>query len=169
MSTPQAKLSKPNADEYASYYEKYVSLLPAGDIVATLRTQLDSTLALLGAIDETQAGGRYAPGKWSIKELIGHLIDSERVFAYRAMTFARNDQTPLPGFDQDPYVANGDFDSRTLADLADEFAHLRRCTALFFQSLSEAAWNRRIPAQTGPACSRRRTKREPRSSRGFAP
>ena len=143
MSTPQAKLNKPNQDEYAPYYEKYVSLLPAGDVVATLRKQLDDTLTLLGGIEESQAGKRYAPDKWSIKELIGHLIDTERVFAYRAMTFARNDTTPLPGFDQDPYVSNGNFDSRTLADLAEEFEHLRRSNAHFFQALSEEAWNRR--------------------------
>ena len=143
MSTPKARLTKPRSDEYAAYYQKYVALLPDADVVATLRQQLDSTLQLLGSIEETQAASRYAPDKWSIKELVGHLIDTERVFAYRAMRFARNDQTPVSGFEQDDYVLNGDFDSRKLADLADEFEHLRRSNIHFFQALGEKAWDRR--------------------------
>ena len=143
MSTPKASLITPASDEYASYYQKYVALLPDGNVVLTLRQQLDSTRALLGGIDEAQAGSRYAPHKWSIKELVGHLIDTERVFAYRAMRFARNDQAPLSGFEQDDYVLNADFDSCTLADLSAEFEHLRRSNIHFFQGLSDEAWNRR--------------------------
>ena len=143
MSTPKAKLTKPGSEEYAPYYQKYVALLPDEDVVATLAHQLDATRALLGGIDDVQAGSRYAPDKWSIKELVGHLIDTERVFAYRAMRFARNDHAPLSGFEQDDYVRNGDFDSRTLADLATEFEHLRRSNICFFQALSEDAWRRR--------------------------
>lgn len=143
MSTPKAKLTKPASDEYAPHYQKYVALLPDADVVATLGRQLDATRALLESIDEAQAGSRYAPDKWSIKELVGHLVDSERVFAYRAMRFARNDQTPVSGFEQDDYVLNGDFDSRTLVDLAAEFADLRRSNIHFFQGLSEDAWQRR--------------------------
>jgi uncharacterized damage-inducible protein DinB len=136
-------MTKPGNDEYAAYYEKYVGLIPAGDIVATLNRQLEATSPLLGNIDEAQAGHRYAPGKWSIKELVGHMIDTERMFAYRAMRFARADQIPLAGFEQDGYVLNGDFDARVLADLAAEFEHLRRSNIYFFQGLSEAAWARR--------------------------
>jgi len=143
MPTPQVRMNKPSSDEYAAYYQKYVALLPDADVVATLNQQLESTRTLLGSIDEAQAGSRYAPDKWSIKELVGHLIDTERVFAYRAMRFARNDQTPVSGFEQDDYVFNGDFDSRTLADLAAEFEHLRRSNIHFFKALSEAAWSRR--------------------------
>lgn len=143
MSTPKAKMTKPGNDEYASSYQKYVGLLEDADVVATLGRQLDATLALLASIDEAQAGSRYAPDKWSVRELVGHLIDSERVFAYRALRFARNDQTPVSGFEQDDYVLNGDFDSRTLADLAAEFEHLRRSNIHFFRSLSEDAWVRR--------------------------
>jgi hypothetical protein len=143
MSTPKARLAKPGGDEYAAYYERYVSLIPDTDVVATLGSQLDSTRALLAGIDETKAGFRYARDKWSIKELVGHLIDTERVFAYRAMRFARNDQAPLSGFEQDDYVLHGDFDSRTLADLASEFEHLRRSNIHFFQALGEDAWERR--------------------------
>jgi hypothetical protein len=150
MSTPKAQLSKPGSDEYAPYYEKYIALLPATDVITTLSTQMASTRALLDSIDEAKAGYRYAADKWSIKELVGHLIDGERVFAYRAMRFARNDQTSLHGFEQDDYVLNGDFDGRTLADLAAEFEHLRRSNILFFQGLSDEAWTRRGTANDTP-------------------
>jgi hypothetical protein len=150
MSTPKAQLSKPGSDEYAPYYEKYVALLPATDVITTLAAQMASTRALLDSIDEGKGSYRYAPDKWSIKELVGHLIDGERVFAYRALRFARNDQTPLHGFEQDDYVLNGNFDGRTLADLAAEFEYLRRANILFFQSLSDEAWTRRGTANDSP-------------------
>src|ERR1700730_8560495 len=143
MSTQKPRMPKPASDEYAPYYQKYVALLPDADVIAILSQQLESTRTLLGRIAETQAGSRYAPDKWSIKELVGHLIDTERVFAYRAMRFARNDQTPVSGFEQDDYVRNGDFDSRALPDLAAEFEHLRRSNIHFFQALNEDAWDRR--------------------------
>ena len=143
MATPKAVLMKPTSDEYAPYYEKYIALLPEGDIVTTLEEQLNSTLALLRGLDESQGVRRYAPDKWSVKEVIGHIIDGERVFAYRALRFARNDQTPLPGYEQDDYVRSATFDERTLADLADEFEHLRRSNIQLFRSLDESAWSRR--------------------------
>ena len=96
MATPKAALMKPTSDEYAPYYEKYIALLPEGDIVTTLEEQLNSTLALLRGLDESQGVRRYAPDKWSVKEVIGHIIDGERVFAYRALRFARNDQNTFP-------------------------------------------------------------------------
>lgn len=133
----------PAPSEYAPYYQKYVSLVPAGDVVETLRRQSADTLALLGAISEERAGTRYEPGKWSVKELVGHLLDSERVFTYRALRFARGDRTPLPGFDQDPYVRAGNFDARTLADLAAEFEQVRAATVSLLRSLDEEAWGRR--------------------------
>ena len=142
MATPKAALNRPNPDEYAPYYEKYVSLIPEGDIVATLERQLETTLSLLRGLDEAQGLKRYAPDKWSVKEVIGHVIDSERVFAYRALRFARNDQTPLPGYEQDDYVRAANFDERQLGDLADEFEHLRRSNITLFRSLGEEAWSR---------------------------
>ena len=143
MATSQAAMIKPNRDEYAPYYEKYVSLVGPGDITATLTRQLSSTLELLRGIDEARAGDRYAPGKWSIKELVGHLIDSERIFSYRALRFARNDQTPLSGFEQDDYVRGANFDEQSLADLATEFEYVRLATVQLFKSLNEEAWSRR--------------------------
>lgn len=133
---------RPEASEYAPYYDKYVALVPTGDVIETLRRQSADTLALLRSIPEDKAGARYAPGKWSVKELVGHVIDTERIFTYRALRFARGDRTSLHGFDQDPYVLAADFDTRTLADLGEEFAHVRAASLSLFQSLNEAAWQR---------------------------
>ncbi len=91
--------TQPETTEYAPYYEKYIVLVPKEDVVATLSRQLDETLSTLRGLTETQADSRYAPGKWSIKELVGHMIDTERIFAYRALRFARNDQATLAGFE----------------------------------------------------------------------
>ena len=135
--------TRPDASEYAPYYEKYISLVPAGEVVATLSEQLDETLALLRGLSEEQAGARYAPDKWSIKEVVGHVIDTERIFSHRALRFARNDQTPLPGYEQDDYVRAAGFDRRTLADIASEFEHVRRATLALLRSLDAEAWLRR--------------------------
>ena|SRR5215472_16204729 len=143
MASPQAALNRPERDEYAPHYDKYVQLVPEGDITTTLSQQLESTLTLFETIDEAQARKRYAPDKWSIKELVGHVIDAERVFAYRAMRFARNDQTPLPAFEQDDYVSSANSDARQFSDLREEFAHVRRANIHFFRALGEEAWRRR--------------------------
>lgn len=135
--------TQPEATEYAPYYEKYIALVPKEDVVATLGRQLDDTLSTLRGLTETQADSRYAPGKWSIKELVGHIIDGERVFGHRAFRFARNDSTALPGFEQDDYVRAGNFGNRSLFDLADEFEHVRRANLFVFRSLDDEAWLRR--------------------------
>jgi uncharacterized damage-inducible protein DinB len=135
--------TRPDATEYAPYYGKYISLVPEGDVVATLSRQLDETLSTLRGLTEAQAASRYAPGKWSVKELIGHVVDTERVFGHRAFRFARNDQSPLPGFEQDDYVRAANFDSRQLHDLADEFEHVRRANLFLLRSLDAEAWLRR--------------------------
>lgn len=134
---------KPEPTEYAPYYGKYIDLVAGDNIVATLKNQLDATRALLGSISEEQAGFRYAPDKWSIKQLVGHLIDTERIFAYRALRFARNDSTPLNGFEQDDYVANAPFDKCALSELASEFVHVRRATVSLLEHLSEEDWKRK--------------------------
>jgi uncharacterized damage-inducible protein DinB len=110
--------------------------------VQILDQQLKETLALLAEIPESRAGYRYAEGKWSIKELLGHVIDSERIFAYRALRFGRNDSIAIEGFEQDDYVATGGFDNRTLVDLAGEFEHVRRATIDLFRGFPEEAWRR---------------------------
>ena len=135
--------TQPDANEYAPYYGKYISLVPAGDVVATLSRQLDETLSLLRGLSEEQADSRYAPGKWSIKEVVGHVLDAERIFGHRAFRFARNDQQPLPGFEQDGYVLAANFSHRRLNELAAEFEHLRRANLYLLGSLDEEAWLRR--------------------------
>jgi hypothetical protein len=133
----------PSTSEYAPYYGKYVSLVPEGDILGTLSAQLDSTLLLLRGIDEEKAGHRYAPDKWSIKELVGHVIDTERIFAYRTLRFARGDKAELQGFEQDGYIRNASFDACKLYELAEEFEFVRRGNLLMFRHLDNEAWQRR--------------------------
>lgn len=139
---PGSATTRPTAQEYAPYYARYIDLVPAGDIIDILRRQMEDTVNLLSSLTEEQANHRYAPEKWSVKELIGHIIDSERVFAYRALRFARSDKTPLPGFEQDDYVKNGDFDNRQLSDLAKEYEHVRSASIYLLGQLSEDAWSR---------------------------
>jgi hypothetical protein len=133
---------RPADDEYGAYYGKYVAQVPDADIVAILATQIDDTMALLRKVGEEQAGHRYAPGKWSIREVIGHVTDTERVFGYRALRFARGDQTPLHGFDENAYVPAGQFDKRSLASVLAEFAAVRRATVALLAGLPDEAWAR---------------------------
>jgi hypothetical protein len=135
-------IARPEANEYAAYYEKYVALVPDGHIVELLQQQLEKTLALLGGLTEEQGNYRYAPDKWSIKELLGHVCDTERIFAYRALRFARNDKNPLAGFEQDGYIANADFDSCRLSDLVTEFEFVRKSSLSLLRHLPEEAWLR---------------------------
>lgn len=133
---------RPTTTEYAPYYGRYINLVPEGDIVQILSSQLEGTLGLLGDISESQAGYRYAPDKWSIKEVIGHIVDSERIFAYRVLRFARNDKAPIEGFDQDKFAQNSAFDERSLADIVEEFNHVRRANLLLFRSLTDEVLSR---------------------------
>ena len=134
---------RPAATEHNPYYAKYIALVPEDDGVRALESQMAEGLALFRAIPESKGDHRYAPGKWMIREVIGHLIDAERVFAYRAMRFARNDQTELPGFDENAYVPAGGFGRRTIADLAGEWELVRRSSIAMFRGLEEGAWLRR--------------------------
>ncbi len=143
MTTSAAAMSRPESSEHAPYYERYTSLVPEGDIVSILTKQLHEALPLLRGIDETRAGYRYAPDKWSIKQLLGHVIDTERIFSYRALRFARNDKNPLVGFDQDDFVKGANFDDHYFADLVDEFENVRRASIHLFKPLSDEAWLRR--------------------------
>ena len=136
-------ISKPDETEYSPYYGKYILLVPDGDILDEMSKQLEDTLVILRSIPASQAGFRYAPDKWSIKEVVGHVIDAERVFAYRALRFARNDKTPLPGYEQDDYIRNASFDDCTLDDLVAEFESVRRSTLFLFKHLTGEAWMRR--------------------------
>jgi uncharacterized damage-inducible protein DinB len=134
--------TRPVAGEFIPYYGKYIALVPAGNVADILAAQQDVTHSLLGSLSEKRALHRYAPEKWSIKEVIGHLADAERVFAYRALRFARADSAPLTGFDEKAYVPVADFDRRPLRDILAEFAAVRAATHALIASLDEASWLR---------------------------
>jgi len=133
---------RPQPGEYLEYYHKYIERVPAGDIVAILATQMDDTITLLRNRTEEQALRTYAPGKWTMKEVIGHIADAERVFAYRALRIARGDATPLEGFDENAYTPAGRFDERPLASLLAELAAVRRATVALLAGLPQDAWTR---------------------------
>lgn len=143
-------MHRPESNEYAPYYEKYVSLIPEGDIVAMLQSQVAETRRMLNSMGEAKAGEPYAPGKWTTKQMVGHLIDTERIFAYRALRIARNDKTPLAGFEQDDFVAYGGHNDRTLADLIAEFESVRQASIFLLKHLPEDAWTRQGTASENP-------------------
>jgi hypothetical protein len=144
-------ISRPEAAEYAPSFAEYVARVgDEEDIVSVLADQLDGVLARLGGIGEARGNHRYAPGKWSIKEMVGHLSDTERVFAYRALRIGRGDTTPLTSFDDQAYVAEVQAGDRTLADLAAEWGDVRRATMALFRNLPAPAWQRRGTASGQP-------------------
>jgi hypothetical protein len=146
--------SRPAAAEYAPAAAGYVALVPDGDIIALLERQLGEMLALLRPVPEAAGNTRHAPYTWSVKEVVGHVTDAERVFGYRALCVARGDQTPLPGFDENAYVGPAAFDACRLSDLVAQFEHLRRSHLLFFRSLPADAWARRGVANNSPVTTR---------------
>jgi hypothetical protein len=141
---------RPEPGEYAPFYETYVSKVQGGDVIAQLESQRLQTAQFFAASTERDGNFRYAPGKWSIKEVVGHLSDSERVFAYRAMRIGRGDQTALPGFEQEDYVKNGNFGEQSLADLVAEFGLVRAATLALLRSFNAEAWGRRGIASDNP-------------------
>ena len=143
-------MPRPDATEFAPYYARYIDRVPDGSILDILASQRDETLAFLRSIPEERGEHRYAPGKWSIKEVVGHVIDGERIFAYRALRFARKDQTPLASFEENDYVPAGNFGARTLRDLADEFQAVREGTIRLLRPMDEATLSLRGTAADQP-------------------
>jgi hypothetical protein len=143
VNPPSLSIARPEPGEYAPYYDRYIALVEGGDILNTLDQQRRQTMLLLSGRDEEDGDFRYAPGKWSAKEVLGHVCDSERVFAYRALRISRGDGTPMAGFEQDDYVRNGPFAKLALSDLVEEFIAVRRATISLLRNLDEAAWQRR--------------------------
>ena len=164
-STANAHL-RPQPGEYAPNYHRYISLVhpevqpevhpdeahpnqvqaneaPNNDILATFEEQRRQTLLLLCGRSEAEGDLRYAPDKWTLKEVLGHLNDTERIMSYRALRIARGDQTPIEGFEQDDYVRNAPFARRPLADLIEDYIAVRRATISLFRNLDDAAWIRR--------------------------
>ncbi len=144
--TPTATTStslRPQPNEYAPYYDRYISLVKSHDIVNELEEQRRQTLLLLSGRSEEDGDLRYAPEKWSVKEVLGHMNDTERIMSYRALRIARGDATPIEGYEQDDYVRNGPFARLALADLIEDYIAVRRATVSLFRDLDDAAWVRR--------------------------
>jgi len=137
---------RPEADEHHPYYAKYIALVPQAMPVPALQEQMDEILPFLRSIGEEKGGHRYAPGKWTVKQMLQHVIDGERVFAYRALRAARGDRTPLPGFDENAYAAQTDASHRTIQALADELELVRRANLAMFSAMNEEELRRRTIA-----------------------
>ncbi len=136
-------MPRPDTSEYADPYRAYVALAREEDIVPAMRSQLVDEFALLKTAPEDEFSRRHPPYTWSIKQVVGHLIDAERIFGCRALRFARGDATPVPGFDENPYVELGEFDRRSPADLLAELDTVRYSHLFLFENLSDEAWKRR--------------------------
>ncbi len=134
---------RPEISEYAPYYGKYIQLVPEEDVLRAMQRQLEETTSFLRTFSEAAGGKRYAPDKWSVKEVVGHMIDAERVFAQRALFFARKCTNPLPSYEQDDWTAAAMFDRIPLADVIAEFDLVRRSNLRLFQGLDNDAWLRR--------------------------
>jgi hypothetical protein len=135
-------MNRPETTEYDPYYERYVSLVADSDIIDVLGSQPTRLQDIFTAMPEEKGEFRYSDGKWSIKELLGHLIDGERMFAYRLFRISRGDETPIEGFEQDGYIENALSNQRSFADLLEEFSLLRRANMIFFKNMTDDAWLR---------------------------
>lgn len=149
-----ASIGRPQPGEYAPYFDRYISLVKGDDILEILDEQRRQFLLLMSGRSEQDGNFRYAPGKWTVKELIGHVNDAERIFAYRALRIGRGDQTPLEGFEQDPYVQNAEFNARTLEDLIEDYIAVRRATLSLLRSFPPEAWKRTGTADNKPVTAR---------------
>lgn len=147
-------IAPPGTDEFAPHYATYITKVTEPDVTAALIAQRNSTAALLAGLSESQAAHRYAPGKWTLREVIGHLSDAERIFSYRALRIARGDQTPLPGFDENTYVPGGNFERRSLKSVAAEFASVRDATLSMLEGLTPEALALRGTASEKPVSAR---------------
>lgn len=143
LMTSRTPINAPQPGEYDPYYDRYISLVSGNDIVVILQQQAKDAVALLSSLSEQDGDFRYAPEKWSIKEVLGHVIDTERIFAYRALRVARNDRTPIEGFEQDDYIRYGPFQHCWLADLIEEFGFVRNATIALCRNLDEESSMRR--------------------------
>ena len=139
-------VARPAASEHLPYYARYIQLVSGNDALSSLKSQLRETLAFLSCLANEDTVYRYAPDKWSVREVLGHVIDTERIMAYRALRIARGDQTPLPGFEQDDYVRGASYDRIRWSSLVEEFELLRRSNLAMFSGFTEEAW-----ARTGTA------------------
>lgn len=135
-------ISRPGPQEYAPYYERYISLVSGEDGLRALQSQIEETAPWLARLPSEIGSYRYEAGKWTVREVLGHMIDAERVFAYRALRFSRKDATPLPGFEQDDFIREGPYETCTVKDLAEEFSLVRKSTLCLFRNMNQDILNR---------------------------
>lgn len=135
-------MNRPEKNEYAEFYAGYVALVEETDIIRALQNQPNELRDLLAGVSPEKEDYRYAENKWSIREMLGHIIDGERVFSYRALRISRGDETPLAGFEENSYVANSNFSEVKLAELLEEFALLRQSNVFLFKNLTDEMWRR---------------------------
>jgi len=134
-------INKPNPNEYAHYFQNYIDVAPVENIVKSLEDQLCESVSYYDSLNESEFDFRYAPGKWSIKEVIVHILDTERIFNYRALRFARKDNTPLPGFEQDDYIKNTDWINYSIKSIIEEYELVRKHTIVLFNNMTEEMLN----------------------------
>ena len=147
-------IGRPASGEYGEYFDRYVVRVPESDILAVLGSQKKEFTTLLSTVGKDQEGYRYAEGKWSIRQVVGHVIDAERVFGYRAVCIARGETTPLPSFDENPYAEAAGSDDVPLAELLMEFRSIRESHELMFRHFPPQAWQRMGHAGGSPATPR---------------
>ena len=146
--------TRPAPSEHLPYYTRYIEKVEGDDVFAALKSQLRETIAFLNCITNEESLSRYEPGKWSVREVLGHVIDTERIFAYRALRIGRGDATPLAGYEQDEYIKGANFDKVSWSALIEEFELVRRANILMFSGFSEEAWSRPGVANNGPVTAR---------------
>lgn len=143
------KIRKPHADDYITFYDTYINLSPNDKPVKQMKKNLKSTIKFIKSLPKDKLTYRYALGKWTIKEILVHLMDTERIFTYRALRFSRNDATDLPGFDENMYAPNSGAYGRDLKSILKEYAQLRQSTIAFFENLDKEAFQRKGTANGG--------------------
>jgi len=143
-------MTRPMPADSSAAHAAYIALVPEDDVLSAMEQQSSATLKLLASLEEVKASYRYATGKWSVKEVIGHISDAERVLSYRALAIARGETQSLPGFDEESYVANANFDSWRIGDLSEQYALLRRSNIVLFRNLPNDAWKHRGTANDQP-------------------
>jgi uncharacterized damage-inducible protein DinB len=141
---------RPTKKEYSDFHQKYVNKVEGTDVISALVNQHKTIMEILSSLDDKKGLYSYSEGKWSLKEVFGHMLDCERVFSYRALSIARGEQQPLPGFEQDDYVLYGKYNSRSMDSLKEEYNYLRLANITLFKSLSEEDIDRQGTASNNP-------------------
>jgi hypothetical protein len=141
---------RPTPNDYSPAHAAYVELVPEDDVMSAIEQQSSETQRFLAGLDESKATTRYSEGKWSVKQVVGHIVDAERIIGYRLLAVARGEQQSLPGFDENSYVENAGFDAWSVGDLAEHYALVRRATIVLLRNLPEEAWTRHGIANNAP-------------------